>query len=284
MVGSARGRRRALLAVSGRPQGQRDAYGGAGGAWAAGPGAVYRMLAAPLVTDCPIALGGAGVLDFGAGTGATSQAVASAGARVTAADLSIDMLQTERPMRPPAVNADVLRLPFRAEVFDLAVGAFVISHVPDPVAALREVARTVRRDGIVMTVGFDGRWEFPAKATIEKVIAGFGMPRSEWYDTFKREIEPLTAFPDRLEAAADAAGLFEIEVHEHTVDVGVRTADAIIAWRLGFPMYATFMATLDDVTRAEVLDSLRAALGPEPDPLVPEVLVMIGRVDTRSSN
>jgi SAM-dependent methyltransferase len=262
----------------------RAVYGGAAGAWAAGPAAVYEALASPLVSDCPIPLDGAAVLDFGAGTGATSRAVTSAGTRITATDLSIEMLQAERQARPPAANADALRLPFRDEVFDVAVGAFVISHVPDPAAALREVARTVHRHGILLTVGFDGRWEFSAKATIEDVMAGFGLRRPEWYDTFKREIEPLTAFPDRLETVARTAGLLEVEIHEHAVDVGVRTADEIIAWRLGFPMYAMFMVSLDDETRIEVLDALRAALGPDPDPLVPELLVLVGRVDSRDSN
>jgi SAM-dependent methyltransferase len=253
------------------------AYSGAAGAWAAGPAGIYETMAAPLVADCPIPLAGAAVLDFGAGTGATSHAIERAGARVTAADLALGMLRADRAGRPPAVNADVLRLPFEAGSFDVAVGAFVISHVPEPADALREVARTVRDGGVVMTVGFDNRWVFPAKQAIEEVLLGFGMTLPDWYVGFKRDVEPLTAFPDRLAAVARAAGLVEVEVKERPVDVGVRTTDGIIAWRLGYPVSARFMVALDDERRAEVLEALRDAVGPDPQPLVPELLVLVAR-------
>ena len=63
------------------------AYGGGAGVWAAGPAAIYRRLAQPLVTRCPVPLAGARVVDFGAGTGATTSAIvdADAGAAATAA-------------------------------------------------------------------------------------------------------------------------------------------------------------------------------------------------------
>jgi ubiquinone/menaquinone biosynthesis C-methylase UbiE len=256
----------------------QKAYGGAAGAWAAGPSEIYRRMAEPLVADCPITLGGAHVLDFGAGTGATSAVLESTGAQVTAADLSLDMLRADQGARPPAVNADVLRLPFHPRVFDVAVGAFVISHLPDPAAGLHEVAGTVRTGGVLMTVGFDGRWEFAAKQTVEDVMTGFGLRRPEWYETFKRDVEPLTAFPEQLAAVARDAGLTALTVHEHAVDVGVRTADGIIAWRLGTPTYAPFMAGLDEGRRSEMLEMLREALGPEPEALVPELLVLVARV------
>ena len=256
----------------------RAAYGGAASAWAAGPAAVYSALAETLVHDCPLALDRTQVLDFGAGTGATSAVVSRAGARVIAADLSFDMLRAERDTRPPAVTADVLRLPFPAGAFDVALGAFVLSHVPEPVHALTEVARTVRGRGVVMTLGFDARWSFPEKAIIEQVMVGYGMELPPWYRTFKCDVEPLTALPDRLVSVAGAAGLTDVVVYEHAVDVDVRTADAIIAWRLGFPVYASFVAELDPIARADVLAALHDAIGTDPSPLVPEVLVLVGRV------
>lgn len=261
-----------------RPASVQAAYSGAAGAWAAGPAEIYEAMAAPLVADCPIPLASAAVLDFGAGTGATSHAMERAGARATAADLALGMLRADREGRPPAVNADVLRLPFQAGSFDVAVGAFVISHVPEPVDALREVARTVRGGGAVMTVGFDGRRLFPAKQTIDEVMVAFGMVLPDWYVEFKRDVEPKTAFPDRLAAVARAAGLVDVQVNERAVDVGVRTTDGIIAWRLGYPVSARFMAALDTERRAAVLQALRDAVGPEPQPLVPELLVLVARV------
>jgi SAM-dependent methyltransferase len=260
----------------------RDAYTGAGGAWAAGPAALYEKLAQPLVTHCPVPIDGARVLDFGAGTGATSEVIAHAGGRVTAVDLSLDMLRNGQVERPPAVNGDATLLPFAAGVFDVAVGAFVISHIPDPTAALREVSRTVRPGGAVMTVGFDGRWDHPAKKVVESVAMRFGFEPPRWYDAFKQEVEPLTAFPERLAAVAHAAGCVDIDVFEDTVDVGVTTADGIIAWRLGNAIYAPFLASLGNARRTELDAALRDALGPDPEPVVPTLLVLSARVRQRA--
>jgi SAM-dependent methyltransferase len=278
MVGGARRRGRAAPRVTIRAEELQAAYGGSAGAWAAGPAAIYRRMAEPLVTLCPISLAGASVVDFGAGTGATTAAITAAGAEVVGADLTLDMLRADRDHRPPAANADATRMPFRAASFDAAMGAFVLSHIPTPVDALAEAARVVCPGGAVMTVGFDGRWEFAAKETIERVMGDFGFRRPEWYDRFKRDVEPLTAFPDRLAAVAGAAGLAEVDVLECAVDVGVRDADGIVAWRLGTPMYAPFMASLDVERRLQVLDALRAAVGLEPEPLVPALLVLSARV------
>jgi ubiquinone/menaquinone biosynthesis C-methylase UbiE len=214
------------------------AYGGGAGAWAAGPAAIYRRMAEPLITTCPIPLAGARVVDFGAGTGATTTAIIDAGAEVVGVDLTLDMLRADRARRPPAVNADATRMPFCAGAFDAAMGAFVLSHIATPADALADAARVVRPGGAVMTVGFDGRWEFAAKETIERVMGDFGCRRPEWYARFKRDAEPLTAFPDRLAGVAEAAGLAEVHVHECAVDVDVRDAEGIVAWRLGTPMYA----------------------------------------------
>jgi ubiquinone/menaquinone biosynthesis C-methylase UbiE len=256
----------------------RDAYDGAAASWAAGPAAMYRAMAEPLVEASPIRLSGTSVLDFGAGSGATSSVLARAGAGVVAADLSFAMLQIDRGTRPTSVNADVRRLPFRDRAFDLAAGAFVISHLPDPATGLREIARTVRAGGAVISVGFDGRWEYPAKQTVEDVLTGFGFRRPHWYEAFKHDVEPLTASPDALAAAARAAGLEDVAVHEQAVDVGVRSAGGIMAWRLGTPIYATFLEGLDGDRRAEIMTALREALGPAPPPLVPELLVLVARV------
>lgn len=256
----------------------QSVYGGTARAFAAASATVYERMAAPLVVECPLPLDTAAVLDFGAGTGATTRAVAAAGARVVAADLTFDMLEQDRARRPPAVNADVLGLPFRARTFDVALGAFVISHVGEPARALREVARTVRDDGAVLTVGYDARWSFPAKQVIHDVLVGLGMTTPAWYEALKHDIEPLTAFPDRLAAVAVDAGLADVVVHEHAVDVDARDADAIITWRLGTPIYAPFMATRSAEQRDEIVAALRNALGPHPDPLVPELLVLVGRV------
>jgi SAM-dependent methyltransferase len=254
------------------------AYGGASGAWAAGPAALYRIMARALVDHSPIPLSGARVLDFGAGTGATSVTLIDAGAEVIAADLTVDMLVQDRAIRPAAVNANALALPFAARAFDVALGAFVLSHIDRPADALAEAARVTRSGGAVMTLGFDRRWEFGAKELIDGALVRAGARIPQWYQEFKTEVEPLTSYPERLSAVASDAGLGDVRVIETAVDVGVRDAAGLVAWRTGNPVFAPFLAGLDASERDRLLRSIHDALGPDPEPLVPELLVLSGRV------
>ena len=264
------------------PSDMQAAYGGASSAWAAGPAALYRRMAKALVDHCPVALTGAHVLDFGAGTGATTAALVDAGAQVIAADLTIDMLLQDRATRPPSVNANAIALPFPSRVFDAAVGAFVISHIDTPVNALAEIARATRPDGAVMTLGFDRRWEFSAKEVIDGALVRAGAETPAWYDAFKSTVEPLTAYPDRLATVARDAGLTDVRVIETAVDVDVHDAPGLVAWRTGNPVFAPFLARLDASDRDALLESIYDTLGPHPEPLVPELLVLSARVASPS--
>src|SRR5205823_11003646 len=107
-----------------------------GAAWATGPDQVYTALAAAAVALLPDPLSGRLALDMGAGTGAASRALRGRGARVVAIDRSESML---RAGLAPAVIADAARLPLRSGVADLAVAAFLLSHVAEPAAVLAEL-------------------------------------------------------------------------------------------------------------------------------------------------
>ncbi len=256
----------------------REAYDGGAANWASGPAAIYRRMADALIASVRVPLAGRRVLDIGAGTGATTAALLSAGAHVVGTDLFFAMLRVDREQRPPAVNADAASMPFAPESFDASAFAFVLSHLDAPRDALVEAARVTRCGGAVLSVGYDARWSFAAKEVIEATLMTFGFERPEWYDRMKRVTEPLSAFPDRLAALAGAAGLVDIVVHEVSADVKVRTAEAIVAWRLSMPMYEPFVEGLDDATRARLRHALREAVGPAPGPLVPGLLVLDARV------
>ena len=62
------------------------------------------------------------------------------------------------------------------------------------------------------------------------------------------------------------------------VDVGVRDGPGLVAWRTGNPVFAPFLAGLDPSERNRLLQSIYHTLGPDPEPLVPELLVLSGRV------
>ncbi len=86
------------------------------------------------------------VLDVGTGTGLFAEAFAAAGLAVTGVDASEEMLAEARRFLPNAcyIEASAEVLPFDDRSFDLVFLAHVLHEVDDPVAALREAARTAR--------------------------------------------------------------------------------------------------------------------------------------------
>jgi len=95
---------------------------------------------------------GTAVLDVGCGPGALSAAAAARGARVTGVDLAEGMLAEARRRHPGITfrHADAEQLPFDAGAFDVALGAFIVNHLPDPERAAAELRRVARRTALAM--------------------------------------------------------------------------------------------------------------------------------------
>jgi ubiquinone/menaquinone biosynthesis C-methylase UbiE len=94
---------------------------------------------------------GSRVLDVGTGTGVAAQVFADDGHRVAGIDESLEMLRIARRVRPgvPVAAAQALDLPFGAEVFDAAVGNFVLAHFNKVDTALFDVIRVLKTGGKV---------------------------------------------------------------------------------------------------------------------------------------
>ncbi|MDP8929747.1 MAG: class I SAM-dependent methyltransferase [Actinomycetota bacterium] len=256
-----------------------DAYLGA--AWAEGPGLVYDLLAAALVSARPDPLVGLLVLDLGAGAGAASRAVASAGGNPIAVDVAFDMLRHDRGRRPPAVVGDGGRLPFKNGAFGAVVMAFVLSHVPDPARMLADARRVTSPGGMILASSFSSRSSHPAKIQVDDVAAQWGWQAPPWYERLKSEFEPRVATLDALADLARSAGLHDVIVEEREVSTGISSPEVLVAWRLGMAHLAPFVAALPGPERARLLSRAQAAVGDRPHPLRPVMLVLSSRAPAR---
>src|SRR5262245_50223201 len=119
---------------------------------------------------------GDGVLEIGIGTGLTAPLYPS-DCKVTGVDVSKAMLQEaiKHVGSPSRRNIQLLQmnaadLGFPDESFDVVYAAYVISVVPDPLAALREMRRVCRVGGrIVLLNHFLS--QTPFLATVERLIS-----------------------------------------------------------------------------------------------------------------
>lgn len=97
------------------------------------------------------------ILDLGCGTGDLLADLRSAAPRasLTGADRAEGMLRIARRNHSCGLLVtDATSLAMAAESFDLAILAFVLFHIPDPAAALREVRRVLRPDATLGIVAW----------------------------------------------------------------------------------------------------------------------------------
>lgn len=244
----------------------REAYDAAASAWRDGPARLYARLAGALVDG--LELGGATVLDAGAGSGVAGDAARRAGAaRVVALDLSTQILP-----RPPAlaVAADLDRLPFAAGTFDWALAAMSIGHLPDPVSALASLRRVAPA---LAASAFAAGWTHPAKEVVERILAEHGFRPPDWYLAFKDGPERRVGDPERLAALASAAGHDDVRVRRVDVATGLTAPADLVAWRLGMAHVAPFVATLPAVEQAAVRSEAALELAGAPEVVVPMLVL-----------
>jgi len=225
----------------------RAAYDASGAAWDSGPRRIYDRLAAGLLDAAAIPFAGLTAVDAGAGTGAATAELLRRGARVVAVDLSTGMLgriknATARPSAD-AVGGDIVALPLRDAIVDVAVAAFVLNHLPNPVDGLRELARVTRGGGWVLASTFGGANDHPSKSVIDDLAAHYGFRAPAWYQQLKGGIQQQVSEPQHLVAFVQLAGLRDARADLVYVSVGSSPAD-LVSWRTGMAHLGPFVRSL----------------------------------------
>jgi ubiquinone/menaquinone biosynthesis C-methylase UbiE len=251
-----------------------DHYARSGERWALGAELVYRPIAAELVASSPHPLSGRVVLDAGAGTGAVSTELNRRRARILAVDLSAGMLAWHAASRPPCAVADIRTLPLGTGSVDDVVAAFVLNHLAEPGEGLAELRRVTRPAGAVMAAVFGNDSHSDARDRIDAAAMAAGWQVPDWYRQLKTVAAPILGTAAAMAAAARAAGLAAVHAEERQVDVGVTRARELVRYRLGHPVFATWLDALGTHRAQRFASRAEEAVGEPVEPYRPAVVFL----------
>ncbi|MGQ0628286.1 MAG: ArsR/SmtB family transcription factor [Phycisphaerales bacterium] len=152
------------------------------------------------------------VADLGCGTGNAAEVLAPCVKRVIAVDQSPQMISAARKRLAAYGNVEFVRgeleaLPLRTGSVNAAASVLVLHHVPDPVKAVREMARILRPGGTALIVDMIEHDRLAYRQTMGHRWLGFGLPQMIRMLTDCGLRDPhLQTLPS--EAAARGPGLF----------------------------------------------------------------------------
>ncbi|MEU6034116.1 class I SAM-dependent methyltransferase [Actinomadura sp. NPDC047616] len=198
---------------------ERDLWAGRAPAYERGFARLTAYTVGPLL-DAARVTEGTRTLDVGTGPGPVAREAVRRGAEVTAVDA--DPLMAETASRNvPGLDVRVAtlpELPFPDETFDAVVGNFVINHVGEPDAALKELRRVLRPGGrLALTC-----WRMPgsgALGVVGEALDAVGVP---WPDDIPTPPFMEHGEPAAFRALVAGAGFADAAVDEldwtHTAD------------------------------------------------------------------
>ncbi|MGD9531098.1 methyltransferase domain-containing protein [Pseudonocardia sp.] len=217
---------------------------------------LFAPLAVRLVAFAGITAGDR-VLDVGCGTGIVARTAADRGGAATGLDLNEAMLAVARRLRPDLDwhRGDAAALPFPDGSFDVTLCQSVLMFVPEPAAALREMARVTAPGGTVaVQVWGSPQSQRGFRPLAEAVARHAGADAVDLVSTYFR-LGDL----DALVRQCDDAGLAVTGVETSEVTLHAPSVDAYVTTEIGStPLAERLDAAAHDRIRADA----RAGLAP----------------------
>jgi ubiquinone/menaquinone biosynthesis C-methylase UbiE len=244
--------------------------GTAGQAWVDRQESLDRLFAPfeRLLADVAAERDARRVLDVGCGTGATTLAVArklGAQAGCTGVDISEPMIALARDrarregLNAHFVTADAQAYAFPATSFDLIVSRFGVMFFEDPVAAFANLRRAAQDDAHLKLIAWRSAADNPFMTTAERAAAPYlpAMPA-------RKPDEPGQfgfADPNRVRAILEAAGWTNVAIEPLDVECTL-PASELDAYVTKLGPLGRVLGDVDERTRAQLLDEVRAAFAP----------------------
>jgi SAM-dependent methyltransferase len=201
-------------------------------------------------------------LDVGCGTGAMTDAIMDLAwpGEVTGIDASEPFLEVARRKVPGARfdHGEAVPLPYPDGSFEAVVSSLLVAYLPDPAAALREMARVAVPAGAVGVVVWDAKLDlghYYREAAIAAGVAGV------------EEVFPAAALEqeDALSGALAGAGLREVQTRRLATRVAFEGFDDYWTSMLARKGLTTeHLESLPAATQAVLRESLRALVEPKP--------------------
>lgn len=215
---------------------------------------------APLLVDAAAIARGQAVLDVACGTGVVARAVAdrlAGDGHVIGLDLNEAMLTVARRLRPDLDwrHGDVAALPFPAEAFDVVLCQSALMFFPDPVRALAEMRRVVRRGGTVAVQVWSGLDAQPAYRPFFDVIARHAGPEAIGLVDAYFSLGDL----DQVQARLHDAGLAVTGCGTHVTLMRLPSVEAFVGVEVGSTPLG---ARISEETYRRILADTRTAFAP----------------------